>query len=92
MKMKYKIKDFSALRKNPLTHDPRTKSPDYGLPQQEGAWGRRRRGCRWEQYKIMLGKDVLKMFETFRHHKLARDEKYHDWMEAYKKGFTYSRD
>ena len=35
---------------------------------------------------MALGDKVPKTFETFQRHKLADDEKYHKWMNAYRSG------
>ena len=38
----------------------------------------------WENYRMTLGNKVPKTFNTFLKHKRAGDDKYRDWMTAYK--------
>lgn len=83
-----KIKDFSSFQKNPPSIDPRTKKQieDYRKKEKaRAAWLRDYR--QWEKYRIELGDNVPKTFATFQKHKQAGDEKYKQWMDAYKKRF-----
>ena len=83
-----KIKDFSSFKKNPPTMDPRTQKQIDAYRKKETAradWLRDYR--QWETYRMTLGNQVPKTFETFRKHKRLGDETYHVWQNAYKKRF-----
>lgn len=78
------IQDFSSLKKNPPTRDPRTQKQIEAYRKKETARAKWLRDYRqWEDYKIALGDDVPKMFETFQKHKQAGDEKYKNWKNKY---------
>lgn len=75
-----KIKDFSSFKKNPPTMDPRTQKQIDAYRKKETAradWLRDYR--QWETYRMTLGNQVPKTFETFRKHKRLGDEKYRIW-------------
>ena len=81
-----KIKDFSSFKKNPPTVDPRTQKQIDVYRKRETAradWLRDYR--QWETYRMTLGDQVPKTFETFRKHKRLVDEKYEKWMQFYRK-------
>lgn len=81
-----KIKDFSSFKKNPPTVDPRTQKQIDVYRKSETAradWLRDYR--QWETYRMTLGDQVPKTFETFRKHKRLGDEKYEKWMQFYRK-------
>ena len=83
-----KTKDFSSFEKNPPGIDPRTQKQIEAYRKKEKArsdWLRDYR--QWEKYRIELGDQVPKTFETFQRHKRAGDEKYQQWLDAYKKRF-----
>ena len=83
-----KIKDFSSFKKNPPTMDPRTQKQIDAYRKKETAradWLRDYR--QWETYRMTLGNQVPKTFETFRKHKRLGDETYDVWQNAYKKRF-----
>lgn len=80
-----KIKDFSSLKKNPLSVDPRSKSQIEAYRQKEAARAKWLREYRqWERYRMTLGDKVPKTFATFQKHKLADDEKYKAWEKQYR--------
>lgn len=75
-----KIKDFSSFKKNPPAIDPRTQKQIDTYRKKETAradWLRDYR--QWETYRMTLGDQVPKTFETFRKHKRLGDEKYRIW-------------
>lgn len=79
-----KIKDFSSFKKNPPTMDPRTQKQIDAYRKKETAradWLRDYR--QWETYRMTLGNQVPKTFETFRKHKRLGDEKFNDWKRQY---------
>lgn len=77
--------DFSSFKKNPPTKDPRTQEQIDAYRKKETARAKWLRDYRqWEDYKIALGDDVPKTFETFQKHKNADDEKYKKWQKLYK--------
>lgn len=83
-----KTKDFSSFKKNPPSIDPRTQKQIEAYRKKEKAredWLRDYR--QWEKYRIELGGQVPKTFETFQKHKQAGDKKYQQWLDAYKKRF-----
>lgn len=78
------IQDFSSFKKNPITHDPRTEAQVKAYRDKEQARAKWLRDYRqWEKYKIALGDEVPKTFETFQRHKIANDEKYKNWLKDY---------
>lgn len=80
-----KIKDFSDPSKNPFTVDPRSQKQIDAYRKKEQARARWLADYRqWEHYRMTLGDKVPKTFETFQKHKKANDQKYKDWMKAYK--------
>lgn len=81
-----KIKDFSSLEKNPLTHDPRTKRQIAEYRKKEQERQKLLNDYRqFRRYKNVLGEDVPKTFQTFRKHKLQGSEKYELWQQKYRK-------
>ena len=83
-----KIKDFSSFTKNPPSKDPRTQREIEAYRQKERARAHWLRDYRqWERYRIVLGDDVPKTFQTFQKHKRLGDEKYKNWLKNYKKRF-----
>lgn len=81
------IRRFSDPRTNPYSRDPRTKAQIEAYRKKEQGRSKWLRDYRqWENYRIALGDKVPKTFETFQRHKLADDEKYHKWMNAYRSG------
>lgn len=80
-----KIKDFSSPKKNPFTRDPRTKRQVEAYRKKEAAravWLRNYR--QWENYRMTLGDNVPKTYQTFERHKKANDEKYREWQKLYR--------
>lgn len=82
------IQAFSSFKKNPPTIDPRTQKQIEAYRKKETARAEWLRDYRqWEKYKIALGDEVPKTFETFQKHKNENDEKYKKWKKDYKKRF-----
>lgn len=80
-----KIKDFSDPKKRPFDVDPRTKEQIEAYRKKEKARANWLRNYRqWEKYRMALGDKVPKTFNTFLKHKKANDQKYKDWMKAYR--------
>ena len=80
-----KIKDFSNPRKNPFTVDPRSNKQIEAYRKKEAArrqWLSRYR--QWERYRMTLGDQVPKTYQTFEKHKLAGDDKYLEWQKLYR--------
>lgn len=79
------IKNFSNPHKNPFTRDPRTQKQIDAYRKKENARAQWLRNYRqWENYRMTLGNDVPKTFQTFQRHKLAGDETYKGWKQAYR--------
>lgn len=82
------IQDFSSFEKNPPTKDPRTQRQIEAYRKKETARANWLRDYRqWERYKIALGDEMPKTFETFQKHKKLNDNKYKEWKQNYKKRF-----
>lgn len=80
-----KIKDFSSLKKNPLSVDPRSKSQIEAYRQKEAARARWLMDYRqFEKYRLTIPNATPKTFVTFQKHKLADDEKYKAWEKQYR--------
>lgn len=80
-----KIKDFSNLRKNPFTVDPRTQKQIDAYRKKEVARAKWLRMYKqWEDYRMTLGDKVPKTYQTFEKHKLADDDKYKEWERLYR--------
>ena len=80
-----KIKDFSNPEKNPFTVDPRSQKQIDAYRKKERARARWLADYRqWEHYRMTLGDKVPKTFATFQKHNIAKDDKYKDWIRAYK--------
>lgn len=80
-----KIKDFSNPAKNPYSVDPRTQKQIDAYRNKEAARRHYLQNYRqWERYRMTLGDQVPKTFETFVKHKQADDEKYRKWMKEYR--------
>lgn len=81
-----KIKDFSSLKKNPPSVDPRTQKQIDAYRKKEQARARWLASYRqWRRYQEALGSDIPKTFETFLKHKTAGDEKYREWKLNYRR-------
>ena len=88
-----KIIDFSSFKKNPPAIDPRTQKQIDTYRKKETAradWLRDYR--QWETYRMTLGDQVPKTFETFRKHKRLGDEKYKTWKARYKENSPLSKE
>ena len=90
-----KIKDFSSFKKNPPSHDPRTKKQIEAYRKKEEARARFLRDYRqWERYRETIGDPIPKRFEMFQKHKyavadpeskkLAGDDTYKLWEKEYR--------
>ena len=80
-----KIKDFSSFQKNPPTRDPRTQKQIEAYREKERGRARWLNDYRqWERYRVSLGDNVPRTFDTFLKHKRAGDEKYKLWKNSYR--------
>ena len=80
-----KIKDFSSFQKNPPARDPRTQKQIEAYREKERGRDRWLNDYRqWERYRVSLGDNVPRTFDTFLKHKRAGDEKYKAWKTAYR--------
>lgn len=79
-----KIQAFSNPKTNPFNIDPRTKKQIEAYRKKEKARAKWLSDYRqWEHYRMVLGDEVPKTFETFQKHKIMNDEKYKKWKEIY---------
>lgn len=83
-----KIKEFSSFASNPPDIDPRTEAQRRRYREQQ----RERRQAldtyrQWQRYRLALGDNVPKRWETFARHKAANDEIYKKLQREYKKRF-----
>ena len=80
-----KIKRFSSPKTNPYSVDPRSQKQIERYRKKELA---RRHFLQsydqWERYKLALGDQVPKTWQTFAKHKKANDEKYKAWVQKYR--------
>lgn len=80
-----KIKDFSSLKKNPPSVDPRTQKQIEAYRKKELARARWLAAYRqFERYQMAIPGKVPKTFQVFMKHKAAGDEKYKAWETAYR--------
>lgn len=85
-----KIRDKSNPAKNPYDVDPRTEKQIKMYRQKQAARRRYLDNYRqWERYREAMPNIVPKTFTTFEKHKLADDDKYNSWVQAYR-GLTRS--
>lgn len=88
-----KVKNFSDPATNPYSKDPRTeKERTFYREKMEARRHWLERYRQWERYRITLGDQVPKTFDTFQKHKLADDAKYHEWQRLYREANDESRD
>lgn len=79
------IKDFSNPAKNPFSVDPRTKKQIDAYRKKEAARAKWLANYRqWERYRMTLGNEIPKTYQTFEKHKRADDDKYREWMRLYR--------
>ncbi len=83
-----RIKEFSSFASNPPDIDPRTEAQRRRYREQQ----RERRQAldtyrQWQRYRLALGDNVPKRWETFARHKAANDEIYKKLQREYKKRF-----
>lgn len=79
-----KIRNFSSYETNPRTNDPRTQKQIEAYRRNQAARAKELRDYKqWEKYRMELGDDVPKTFQTFQKHKRAGDEKYKLWKLDY---------
>lgn len=78
------IRNFSGYETNPRTNDPRTQKQIEAYRRNQAARAKELRDYKqWEKYKLTLGDDVPKTFQTFQKHKWAGDTTYQKWKENY---------
>ena len=80
-----RMRDKSSFEKNPPKGDPRSKKEIEAYRQKE----RNRRQLRadikeWEKMREALGDKAPATFATFQKHKKLNDDKYKEWMKAYR--------
>jgi len=79
-----RIRRFSSLKTNPLSHDPRT--PEQKEAYEKAGAGREAYQRSYELFEhcSKLGiEEFPKTFQTFDKHRRADSEKYQNWMRAY---------
>ncbi len=80
-----KMKDFSNPGKNPFSVDPRTEKRIKAYRAKEAARRRWLANYRqWERYRMTLGNQVPRTYQTFEKHKRAGDKKYKNWERLYR--------
>ncbi len=80
-----KIRRFSSFTDNPPTVDPRTKKQIEAYRNKEKSRAKWLRDYhQWERYRLTIPEKTPKTFATFQRHKLAGDEKYKAWEQAYR--------
>ena len=78
-------KDFSSFEKRPANVDYRTKRQIKEYREKEKTRAEFLETRRqWNEYRERLG-DKIPSLETFEKHKKAKDDKYKEWMSAYRK-------
>lgn len=78
-------KQFSSFKENPPDVDPRSEAQREAYRKKEdnrSEWLRNYR--QWEDYRVVLGEDVPKRWETFVKHKKADDDVYKEWQRLYR--------
>ena len=79
------MKDFSNPGKNPFSVDPRTEKRIKAYRAKEAARRRWLANYRqWERYRMTLGNQVPRTYQTFEKHKRAGDKKYKNWERLYR--------
>ncbi len=79
------IRDFSDPKKNPFTHDPRSKAQIEAYRRKEEARAKWLREYRqWERYRMVVGDPVPKTLKTFLKHKNADDDLWKKWEALYR--------
>lgn len=80
-----RIQKFSSFKSNPPTIDPRPMKEIKSYRQKEIARSKLLNDYRqFERYRLVLGSDMPKTFQTFQKHKLSNSEKYKNWMKLYR--------
>lgn len=80
------MRKFSSPETNPINKDPRSKAQQTAYRQKEQARSKLLNDFKqFERYKLVLGDDVPKTFQTFLKHKTGDTEKYQTWQELYRK-------
>ena len=80
-----RIKEFSSFASNPPDIDSRTEKQRQRYREQQ----RERRQAldtykQWQRYRLALGDNVPKRWETFARHKAAADDIYKNWLQEYR--------
>lgn len=79
------IKKKSSFKTNPPSRDPRDQKQIEAYRKKEQARAKWLADYRqWEKYRMTLGDKAPKTFQTFQKHKIANDEKYKEWVNAYR--------
>lgn len=79
------IREFSSLERNPVSIDPRpAEEVKRYREQQRGRQKLLDAAEQFERYKIILGDQMPKTFQTFLKHKVTDSEKYQNWKRKYR--------
>lgn len=80
-----KIRQFSSFSNNPPNIDPRPMNEIKAYRAKEMGRAKLLADYRqFERYRLVLGTDMPKTFQTFLKHKVAKSEKYQTWMKLYR--------
>lgn len=80
-----RMREFSSFSSNPPTIDPRPMAEVKAYRRKEHGRTKLLSDYRqFERYKLTLGNKVPKTFQTFQKHKIAKSEKYQEWMRLYR--------
>ena len=80
-----KIKEFSSFASNPPDIDPRTEAQRRRYREQQREQRQSLDTYRqWQRYRLALGDNVPKRWETFARHKAAADDIYKNWLQEYR--------
>lgn len=78
--------DFSSYELNPVEFDPRSAAEIKRYHDEQQARQKLLRAHdQFERYKVVLGDDMPKTFQTFLKHKVNDSDKYKHWMQLYRK-------
>ena len=80
-----KERRFSNPATNPYDHDPRSKKQKAAYEEKERKRAEYRNSVKqFQKYTQAAIPEFPKTFQTFEKHKLADDEQYHKWLEAFR--------
>ena len=80
-----RIREFSSFESNPQSHDPRSEAQINAYRNKEQGRAKLLNDYRqFEKYKMTIGNEMPKTFQTFQKHKMDNSDKYQEWMSAYR--------